>query len=240
MWYGNFAVNATVTIPWSTNSKVGDAVTRTTDGAIRLYKGNAVAQRTSANGITDAEDFDGIVGCHMLTIDLSDNTDAGFYTAGSVYHVMLTGAVIDTQTVATWLGSFAIGPLIGNVTEVAGATVNAAAAQLGVNVVTQANIDFGALQKLSLDAATPASVVGSVGSVTGLTNATIAAALGLRLVEGPYTYDDVMRINSALLAGLSSGGGTPIQIYRSIDDTADRATVTTTTLGNRTLIVLTP
>lgn len=37
----------------------------------------------------------------------------------------------------------------------------------GVNVVTKANIDFGALEKTSLNAATPASIPGSVGSVTG-------------------------------------------------------------------------
>ena len=36
---------------------------------------------------------------------------------------------------------------------------------VNANVVSQANIDFGALQKSSLNAATPASVVGSVGSV---------------------------------------------------------------------------
>ena len=37
----------------------------------------------------------------------------------------------------------------------------------GVNVASQSNIDFGALQKTSLNAATPASVTGAVGSVTG-------------------------------------------------------------------------
>lgn len=48
-------------------------------------------------------------------------------------------------------------PIIGFTT---GATA------LGVNVISQDNIDFGALQKASLNAATPASVVGAVGSVT--------------------------------------------------------------------------
>ncbi len=54
-----------------------------------------------------------------------------------------------------------------DVTDIATAAVNTSLAQVGVNVVSQANIDFGALQKASLNAATPASVAGAVGSVTG-------------------------------------------------------------------------
>ena len=42
-----------------------------------------------------------------------------------------------------------------NVTKIAGATVNTAAAQIGVNVVSEDNIDFGAAKKTSLNAATP-------------------------------------------------------------------------------------
>lgn len=57
-----------------------------------------------------------------------------------------------------------------DVTDIATAAVNTGSAQLGVNVVSQANIDFGALQKASLNAATPASVTGSVGSVTAAVN----------------------------------------------------------------------
>ncbi len=48
---------------------------------------------------------------------------------------------------------------------------------LDVAVVEQANIDFGALQKTSLNAATPASVVGAVGSVTGAV-ASVTGAVG--------------------------------------------------------------
>src|ERR1035441_8210827 len=53
-----------------------------------------------------------------------------------------------------------------NLLNIANAVVNTSLAQIGVKVVSQANIDFGALQKTSLNAATPASVVGAVGSVT--------------------------------------------------------------------------
>lgn len=49
-----------------------------------------------------------------------------------------------------------------NMTKIAGVAVNTAAAQLGVNVVAQANIDFGATQKASITAAVPtAAAIGT-------------------------------------------------------------------------------
>ena len=42
-----------------------------------------------------------------------------------------------------------------NVTKIAGAAINTAAAQIGANVVSEDNIDFGAAKKTSLNAATP-------------------------------------------------------------------------------------
>jgi hypothetical protein len=126
MFYGHYAANSTVTIPWSSNSAAGAAITRATNGTISIYKNAATTQRSSAAGITDSEDFDAITGCHMLSIDTSDNTDAGFYAAGNIYHVMLSAAAIDGITVSTWLGSFALGPIIANATEVEGAAAKAA------------------------------------------------------------------------------------------------------------------
>ncbi len=53
-----------------------------------------------------------------------------------------------------------------NMTKIAGVAVSTSIPQIGVSVISQANIDFGALQKASLNAATPASIVGAVNSVT--------------------------------------------------------------------------
>lgn len=65
-----------------------------------------------------------------------------------------------------------------NIKNVGGAALSTSTAQLGVNVVSQANIDFGALQKASLNAATPASVVGAVGSVTGDVGGDVVGSVG--------------------------------------------------------------
>ena len=56
-----------------------------------------------------------------------------------------------------------------NVKNIANAVVNTATAQIGTNVVSQANIDFGALQKTSLNAATPASVQNIAANGSGFT-----------------------------------------------------------------------
>ncbi len=49
---------------------------------------------------------------------------------------------------------------------------------LNAQVKGQDNIDFGALQKASLNAATPASVVGAVGSVTGNVGGNVIGSVG--------------------------------------------------------------
>jgi len=57
-----------------------------------------------------------------------------------------------------WDSKYSTDKLQVDLTQIEGAAVATGTAQLGVNVVTEANIDFGALKKTSLDASTPASV----------------------------------------------------------------------------------
>lgn len=108
MYLGDFVAGATVDFKWNTISYASGSVTRSTDGSIRIYKANSATQRTSANGITDTEDFDSLTGLHHCRIDLSDNTDAGFYAAGSDYQVVIQGMVIDGATVNAVLATFSI------------------------------------------------------------------------------------------------------------------------------------
>jgi hypothetical protein len=70
---------------------------------IEIYKDGSVTQRSSDAGYTlldtDGIDFDSITGIHGFSIDLSDNTDAGFYAVGSWYTVVVSSVTIDAQTV---------------------------------------------------------------------------------------------------------------------------------------------
>lgn len=73
-----------------------------------------------------------------------------------------------TKVDGVTLSTHASGMLPSDVRDIAGAAVSISTAQIGTNVVSQDNIDFGALQKASLNAATPASV-GSVTNDVGIT-----------------------------------------------------------------------
>lgn len=83
----------------------------TTD--IEVYKDGSVTQRSSDAGFalldTDGIDFDTIAGIHGISIDLADNTDAGFYEAGSQYWVVISSVTVDAATINFVLATFTIG-----------------------------------------------------------------------------------------------------------------------------------
>lgn len=112
-YLGDFKASATLTQPFTTNAASGAAVAPLSAyeaADIIIYKGNSATQRSSTAGITMTSPFDSIVGLHMITIDLSDNTDSGFYAAGNDYHVILAAdsETVDGQTVVAHLFTFSI------------------------------------------------------------------------------------------------------------------------------------
>lgn len=70
---------------------------------IEIYKDGSVTQRASDAGYvlldTDGIDFDAITGIHGFSIDTGDNTDAGFYTVGAWFTVVVSAVTVDSQTV---------------------------------------------------------------------------------------------------------------------------------------------
>jgi len=157
------------------------------DGATPLYDvrlaGAAADAIPTASGtptlLTHANYTDGL---HEIAIDTTG------YAAGE-YAVFCT-LTISTVNPAGFCGSFKLR--------------TAGTAALGVNVVTQANIDFGALQKTSLNAATPASVqgnvggnvTGSVGSVVGHTPQTADHTAAIATVD---TVVDAIKADTGLI-----------------------------------------
>src|SRR3970282_1651799 len=113
-YLGDFNVGATIPFLFPTYDAAGASITITglavTD--IEVYKGASMTQRASDAGYalidTDGIDLDGITGIHGFTIDTSDNTDAGFYAAGSDYTVVVSAITVDTQTVNFIAGRFSI------------------------------------------------------------------------------------------------------------------------------------
>lgn len=108
---------STLYVPFTTYGGTdGESVTVTglavTD--IEIYKNGSTTQRASDAGYslldTDGIDFDGITGLHGFSIDLSDNTDSGFYAVGSFYWVVVSAVTVDSQTVSFVAATFRIGP----------------------------------------------------------------------------------------------------------------------------------
>jgi hypothetical protein len=81
-------------------------------GDIKIYKNGSVTQRTSTAGFTlldtDGIDFDGIPNVHGFSIDLSDNTDAGFYAVGSIYTIVLDSVLVDGNAKSFPVATFRI------------------------------------------------------------------------------------------------------------------------------------
>lgn len=114
-YLGDFTTSDVVYIPFATYNSAGASVTITglavTD--IEIYKDGSATQRSSDSGYTlldtDGIDFDGITGIHGISIDLSDNTDAGFYATGHEYWVVISSITVDGQTVNLIAATFSIG-----------------------------------------------------------------------------------------------------------------------------------
>jgi len=133
---------------------------------IEIYKDGSVTQRASDAGYTlldtDGLDFDGITGINGFSIDTGDNTDAGFYTVGAWFTVVVSTVTIDAQTVSFIACQFRIMAAEGvagvpdvNATHFADQTITA-----GAGVTLPATV-----------ASTTNITAGTITTVTNLTNA---------------------------------------------------------------------
>lgn len=112
MYLGDFPTSHTsVVMVFDTFAAATGAPTATTNfaaGDILIFKDGSTTQRSSSAGIVVSTSFDTNTGLQLITIDLSDNTDAGFYAAGHEYSVAVADITADGQTLRFWLGAFSI------------------------------------------------------------------------------------------------------------------------------------
>ena len=111
---------------------------------IEIYKDGSITQRASDNGYalidTDGVDIDGLTGLHGFTLDLSDDSDAGFYAVGSWFTVVVSAITVDGQTVTFIAAMFRI------------MAAEAAAGVVDANIASTDDIDLSATQKASVNA----------------------------------------------------------------------------------------
>lgn len=114
---GTIRPGTTVYIPFHTFDSNDPSASVTMTGLattdIEIYKDGGTTQRASDNGYalldTDGIDFDGITGIHGISINLADNSTAGFYAAGSQYWVVISSITVDAATINFILATFRIG-----------------------------------------------------------------------------------------------------------------------------------
>lgn len=115
------------------------------------------------------------------------------------------------------------------------ASLDTQLATIDADVLTRSTFAGGAVASVTGNVG--GNVVGSVGSVTGLTPTTIAAAIFATAVETSMTFLQYLRGSGAVLLGKISGGATTTNTFRNaVDDTKDRVTATVDSSGDRTAI----
>ena len=115
--FGIVRPGSTLYIPFDTYSSNNPTASITAVGLavtdIEVYKDSSIVQRLSDSGYTlldtDGIDLDGLVGINGFSMNLADNTTAGFYVAGSNYRVVVSSITVDAGTINFTAATFTIG-----------------------------------------------------------------------------------------------------------------------------------
>lgn len=213
--WGNIPVGAVIPFPFDTfAASTGAPVTMSglavTD--IEVYKGTSMTQRSSDNGFalmdTDGIDIDSRTGIHGFSIDTSDNTDAGFYAAGSFYWVVVDAITVDSQTLRFIAGTFRLvaaessaGVPKVDLTHVSGSSVSTSSAQIGVNVVNAGGTAWGSgaitAASIATDAITNAKIAAdAIGSSEIADGAITAAKIGADAITNAKIADNAIAVEN--------------------------------------------
>ena len=138
-YYGDFAEDDTVLIPFNTftsnDPAASSTITDLADADIKVHKDGGTTE-IATDGATVAINFDSVTGNHLITIDTS--VDAA-YSTGSEYTVRIEGATVDGGTINVWVGAFSIeraGGVIALLKLIQAAVItNAAGADVAADII---------------------------------------------------------------------------------------------------------
>ncbi len=113
-YLGDYQADSAVYI-WFNSFGVSDesiTLTGLTTSDIEIYKDESMTQRASDAGYallnTTGIDLDSTTGVHGFSIDLSDNTTAGFFAVGHDYAIVINSITINGQAVQMCVATFSI------------------------------------------------------------------------------------------------------------------------------------
>ena len=201
---GNFSLDSTVYVRFWTFD-LNDEPTAPSSAFdvddFRIYKNGNATQRSDDSGITVTSPFDSVTGFHQIEIDLSDDADAGFYSAGDFSVELVTSKTVDGRAIGGTLATFSIeNRHLGN---------NLSAAQVNAEVDTalsdiSLNLTYGALSTIN-------ATVNSILTDTGTTIPAQITALNDISVDDVWEYDlsGLLVLNSSgfMLDNLHSNQG---------------------------------
>jgi hypothetical protein len=199
---------------------------------IEIYKDTSMTQRASDAGYTlldtDGIDLDGTTGINGVSIDTGDDTDAGFYSVGSWYRVVLASVTVDSKTVNKTIAMFRITAAensagVPDVHIVSMEDGVITAAKIGADAITNAKIADNAIaaENFAADAITAAKLA---ADVTTELQSGLATAAALTTLDGKaddikaktdsltFTVANELDVNLQSLNGVAitgDGAGTP-------------------------------
>jgi hypothetical protein len=255
MHLGDVVAGSTLYIPFASYNSAGASATLSGLAAtdIEIFKNGAATTRASDAGYalldTDGIDFASVTGVNGFSVDLSNNTDAGFYAVGSFYWIVVSAVTIDSQTVNLIAATFKI------VSDMTPATIADAvwdeeaaghqtAGTFGQTIGDSADEDGLSLQEITSDLVNNLSNVSSdvdsvniaVGSLPSDAAQAVLAANFEQDGEAGVTVAEGLRITVAALSGKLSGAGTGTETVRNVLDTKNRLVYTVDTDGNRSVV----
>ncbi len=219
-YFGDFVDDATVYIPFNTfdsnDPSASVTITNLAASDVEVWK-NGVVQTTPGAGVTLTLNIGTNNGSHLIAVDTSNTTDAGWFATGNDYQVRINGTTVDGATINAWVGSFSIQNRFMRGTDSA-----ALASVLGAAVGATISADIADLPTVAeFEART---IVSADYVVVGDTIA------GVTLVTTTTTNSDMVGTNSAALAsvlGAAVGASISADIAAVKAETASIQTETT-------------
>jgi hypothetical protein len=239
-YYGDIAPGDTLDFKFNTADKDGIGASLVS-GSLTCYKDNSVTQDN--DGLTLTADFDSVTGLNNVRVNTS--ADGTFYSAGSNYQIVLTAGTVDGVSVVGYVvGEFSIRARAVAVASIANNAVTAAS--LASDAVTEIQSGLATSSALAtvdsnVDAIlvdTSTTLVGQINNLNDISEAEVTSAVMDEVIEGSYTFKQLIRGMVAALLGKASGLDSTTAKFRNTDDDVDVITATVDANGNRTAVTL--
>ena len=212
--FGTVRPGTTLYIPFATYDSNDPSASVTLTGLaatdIEIYKDGSVTQRASDNGYTlldtDGIDFDAVTGIHGFSVNLADNSTAGFYSSGSQYWVVVASVTVDAATINFIAATFSI----GYPDAIVNTTIATLASQTSFTLTAGSAEDdaYNGCPVFVHDVASAVQVcAGYVSDYTGSTKTvTLAADPGIFTMAATDNIAIFMPVNVRAVAGLVTNG----------------------------------